>query len=149
MDVPPDVRIKVTIQTGAVYYFASSQITSEEPHYCVVLNNTPNGDDSIVLAVASSQVDKRKAFVISRNLPQDTLVEVLPSESPIFTKHTVFDCNSVIQEPMEVLIEKLSCGELKIKSQLPDSILQNILTGVQSSPMVEKRIKKMLPRNSE
>lgn len=149
MDVPPEVQIKVTIQTGSVYYFASDQISSEEPHYCVVLNDSPNGDDDLVLVVATSQVEKRQAFVASKSLPQDTLVEVLPSESPIFKKHTVFDCNSVIQEPMEILIEKLSCGELMIKSQLPNPILQRILIGVQQSPLIEKRIKKMLPGNSE
>lgn len=144
MEVPPEVRIRMTIQTGSVYYFASGQITSDESHYCVVLNHVPNRDDSIALAVASSQVDKRKSYIARRKLPQETLVEVLPGESPIFRKHTVFDCNSIIQEPMQTLIEKLACGELTIKSQLPDSILQNILQGVHKSPLVEKRIKIML-----
>lgn len=149
MEIPPDVHIMATIQTGTVYYFASNQISSDEPHYCVVLNGSPNGDESIVLAVASSRVEKRRAYIAGRKLPQKTLVEVLPIESPIFSKHTVFDCNSVIQEPIKVLIEKLSCGELKIKSILPDAILHNILIGVQKSPLVEKRVKKMLPISRE
>lgn len=145
MEVPSEIRIKVSIKTGSVYYFVSSQISSEKPHYCVVLNNTPNGDNSLVLVVASSQVEKRRNYVARRGLPKETLVELMPSDSPIFNKPTVFDCNTVIQEPMQVLIEKLACGELIIKSQLPVPILQSIVAGVWSSPLVAKRIKKMLP----
>lgn len=146
MEVPPEVHIKGTIQTGSVYYFSVSQISSDEPHYCVVLNHVPNSNDLIVLAVASSKVEKRKGYVARQNLPQETIVEILPGESPLFRKHTVFDCNSIIQEPLQTIIEKLACGELTVKSQLPDSILQSILLGVHKSPVVEKEIKKMLPK---
>lgn len=144
MDVPAEIQIKHGIVTGSVYYFSHDDFTTDEPHYFVVLNDAPQNSEDIVMVVATSQIDKVKR--IYNQMPLSTLVEVLPNECSLFSLHTIFNCNSIIEIPLQVLIDKLGLGELKKKDCIPAIILERIVKGVHDSPQVAREIKKRLPK---
>lgn len=146
MYIPPDVCILSTIKTGSVYYFEEEQLLSDEPHYFIVLNKSPRTEEFLFLVCASSQVEKRKENIQHLGFPQETLVFVLPSDYPIFTKATVIDCNSVFERTSETLIEKLKQDKLKMCTEImPDIIIQKLIKGVLASPQVDQKIKQMFP----
>jgi len=96
MDISARIRVLGGIQTGSVYYFEEEQLTSDEAHYFVVLNQSPRTEDLLILVCASSQVEKRKEVIKKLQFPPETLVFISPEEYPIFTKDTVIDCNRSI-----------------------------------------------------
>lgn len=145
MDIPPNVRILSTIETGSVYYFEEEELSSGEPHYFVVLNQNPRTEEFLILVCASSQVEKRKQIIQRLSFPQETLVFVLPSEYPIFLKDTVIDCNRVFEKTSQTLIEKLEQNKLRVCAEImPDTILQKLVKGILASTQISEKIKRML-----
>lgn len=72
MEVPPEVAIKATIRPGSVFYFLEDTLTSDEPHYFIVINIDPLTDKTLVLVCASSQIPRVRRR--RRNCPAETLV---------------------------------------------------------------------------
>lgn len=145
MDIPPSIRILATIRSGSVYYFEEEQLSSDEPHYFVVLNRNPRTEEFLILVCASSQVEKRKQIIQRLGFAQETLVFVSPSEYSIFTKDTVIDCNRVFEKTAQTLIEKLEQNELKVCAEImPDTILRKLAKGISASTQVSEKIKRML-----
>lgn len=145
MDISPSVRILATIKTGSVYYFEEEELTSNEPHFFVVLNRNPRTEEFLILVCASSQIERRKQIIQRLGFPQETLVFVLPSEYPIFSKDTVIDCNRVFEKTSQTLIEKLEQNKLKVCTEImPDTILQKLTEGILASTQISKKVKRML-----
>jgi hypothetical protein len=145
MDIPADARIRATIKTGSIYYFEEETFSSSEPHYFVVLNEKPLGDKVLVLVCASSQIEKRKNAIKKLGLPLETLVEVSPLQCASFTKETIFDCNTVIEKPIQAVIEKLEQEKLRVcTDELPEEIITLLVQGVIASPQVPEYCKKMI-----
>jgi len=147
MDIPPNVRILVTIKTGSVYYFEEEELSSDEPHYFVVLNQNPRTEEFLILVCASSQVEKRKQIAQRLGFPSETQVIISPSEYPLFSKDTIIDCNRVFEKTSQTLIEKLEQNKLKVCAEMmPDGILQKLVGGVLVSSQISEKIKKMLSK---
>src|SRR3989344_1523724 len=145
MDIPPNVRILVTIKTGSVYYFEEEKLSSDEPHYFIVLNQNPRTEEFLILVCASSQIEKMRQIMQRLGFPQETLVFVSPSEYPIFSKDTVIDCNRVFEKTSQTLIEKLEQNKLKVcTDMMPNGILQKLIEGVLASSQISGKIKQML-----
>lgn len=145
MDIPPKIHILATIKTGSVYYFSDEKLTSNEPHYFIVLNQSPSSDEFLILVCASSQIEKRKRIIKQLKLPEKTLVFIFPSECPIFSKKTVIDCNQVFEKTSQTLIEKLKQKNLKVCTDvIPNKIIQKLIQGILASPQVSRKIKQML-----
>lgn len=145
-NMPPSnipLKIRLTLQQGSVYYFQHRDLTSSLPHYFVVINPDPLSDELLVLGVFSSQVEATKQR--RRNLPQETLVEISPSEFSELSKNSIVDCNSPRTILLEQLVEKISCKDAKDSFlRLPGELSEKILKGMLASPLVEGRIKKLL-----
>jgi len=140
--LPPLLRL--TLRPGTVYYFVHRDLTSPEPHYFVVLNAHPQADAVLVLAIASSQLDKVRRR--RTTMPPATLVEVTPNEYADFTVPTIVDCNQVFELPREELIEKLTNRQVRSHRDLPPDILTKIRAGVLLSPRVDEAHKRLLQR---
>ena len=139
--LPPIFRL--TLRSGTVYYFQHRGVSSAEPHYFVVLNAAPINDSILILAIASSQVEKvrrRRA-----GLSAETLVIVEPADYDGFSKATVIDCNQVFEIGRAELVQKLREGELRHHQDLPETILEQVWSGVRASPLVDNHHKKLLP----
>ena len=145
MDIPSSIRILATIKTGSVYYFEEEQLSSDEPHYFIVLNQNPRTEEFLIFVCASSQVEKRKQIIQRLGFPRETLVFVSPSEYPIFFKDTVVDCNRVFEKTSQTLIEKLDQNKLKVCTEIiSDAILQKLIKGILASTQISEKIKCML-----
>ncbi|GEM_PF-550277 len=145
MDISARIRVLGGIQTGSVYYFEEEQLTSDEAHYFVVLNQSPRTEDLLILVCASSQVEKRKEVIKKLQFPPETLVFISPEEYPIFTKDTVIDCNRAFEKSPQSLVDKLEKGKLKVCADvMPDYIVDKLLKGILASTQVSAGIQKML-----
>ena len=140
--VPPEVAIRSTIRLGSVYYFPEDSFQSSEPHYFIVINTNPLGDEAIFLVCASSKINKVKKH--RSTCPCETLIEITPDQYTGFRVATIIDCNKVFERSVEQLVDKLLKKKLKIKSEMDTSIVEQLRRGVISSPLVERRIKALL-----
>ncbi len=138
-------RISETIETGSVYYFEEEELSSDEPHYFIVLNKNPRAEEFLMLVCASSQVDKRKRIAKFLRFPEKTLVVVSPSEYPIFKKESVIDCNRVFEKTIQSLIDKLEKKQLKpCEKLMPKEIIQKLLSGMLASNQVSENVRKVI-----
>jgi hypothetical protein len=69
------LELKLGLRSGSVFYFEARELTSTEPHFFVVLNRDPLGEELLLLTVFTSQIDKMR--IRNRERP-DTIVEFGP-----------------------------------------------------------------------
>ena len=140
VDLPFDLRL--TLRPGTVYYFVHRGLYSVEPHYFIVANRNPQTDTVLLLAVASSQVEKIRAR--RRTMPEGTLVPVDPANYAPFDKPTLIDCNQVFELSMGELVAKFTSRELGHHPDLPSDIVARIQAGILASPRVDVAYKKII-----
>ena len=78
MEIPDDLLFKICYKQGSVFYFADEELSSQEPHFFIVLNHSPSSQQVFILAVSSHQV--LKSYYRRPNEPIETLIEINPSE---------------------------------------------------------------------
>ena len=144
MNIPAEIRIKSTIKPGAVYYFSDEELSSDEPHYFIVLNHTPLTDEVVLLVCSSSQIEKVKRRIQRRALPATTIVEITPDEYPGFTKDSIINCNTIFRKKLELIIERLRQGSLKLKPVMDTALVEKLRAAALQSPEIEEEIKEYL-----
>ncbi len=137
-----DALLRLTLRGGNVYYLQHRAMTSVEPHYFVVLNLDPLGDELLIMLVASSKIDKVKWR--NRNLPEVTLVEIEHSEYREFSVPSIIDCNRCFRFSKHELLQKLQQQVAIEKTSMPPDIIEKIRAGVIASPLVEFEVKDKL-----
>lgn len=142
MEISPEIQIKATLRPGSVYYFVDDALKSSEPHYFIVLNFTPLVDQLLLMVCSSHQISKVKWRNI--NNPPSTLVEISPTEYNDFSKQSIVNCNTVFANSIQQLIKKLESGQLKLKSVLPNHLLEKLRQGVLDSPNVAEALKRII-----
>jgi hypothetical protein len=140
--VPPEVAIRGTIRPGSVYYFPHEGFSSPEPHYLVVINIDPTSDEVILLICASSKIGHVKNQW--RNCPDETFVVISPQQYSGFKLTSVLNCNYVIGQSIDQLVERLLNEQLKLKPEMSIELVEQLRQGVISSPTVSGRIKGLL-----
>jgi len=139
--------LNLTLRSGTVYYFEHRGLQTAVPHYFIVINAEPQSDRVLIMTVGSSQVDKTK--LRRRNMPDETLVVVDPSEYPDFSRETIIDCNQVFELSREELVQKYQARELRAHHDFPVDVLDKIWQGVRISPRVDEVHKQLVPPESE
>lgn len=141
IDIPPEIQIKSTIKPGSVYYFVEETLSSNEPHYFIVINKNPHSDRIILLVCSSSQI---KITKYRRRYLKETLVEITKEQYEGFTRDSIVDCNDVFDKTIDQIILKLKKGELKPKREMDISIVEKLRNAVCKSPSVDPDIIDML-----
>lgn len=139
--IPPEI-IKKSIVPGSVYYFREETIISEEKHYFIVINKNPSIDEVLLLACASSQIEKVRR--IRHNCPANTLVIITPQQYSGFRIPSVLDCNYIFIKTLFSLMKKYNDNELLVKPEIDVSLVEILRTGVLSSNLIANRVKAML-----
>ena len=139
-DVPWEIRL--TLRPGTVYYFQHRELTSVEPHFFIVVNRDPLRDQMLLLAVASSKLEKVQQR--RRNLPSETLVVIAPHDYDEFKCLSIVDCNRLFHKSIAELVEDWRRGLMKPKKDLPPELLARIQAGVRLSPLVEEEAKALV-----
>lgn len=137
--VPPQIALKATIRSGSVYYFRHESFSSLEPHYFVVINVNPAGDQVILLICASS-----KRHAIGANCPKKSFITIGHTQYSAFKEASVLNCNYVIEQTIDQLISRLSNKTLQMKPEMDIKLVKLLREGVLSSPLVPERIKSQL-----
>jgi len=141
----PDERLplelRVGLRAGSVYYFRSRELTSERPHFFIVVNRDPIGSQLLLLTIVTSNV--ADARTRNRNRLQ-TIVEITPAEYREFKVHSVVDCNVVLEKPLSELSGMVRRSEVRYHRDLPAEIFAKIKTAVLASPLVPDELKQML-----
>lgn len=125
-----------------IYLFSSSQISSNVPHYFIVVIKT---EHDFILVCCTSQFQKRTAFIEKAGLPSSTLVWIQPNAENELKKDTFIDCNSTIVHSIQDFKQKYEDGKLIYKGIISDASFDQIIIGLKDSPLVENSIKQLLP----
>ncbi len=140
MRVPWEIRL--SLRQGTVYYMQDRSLTSQEPHYFVVVNSDPLGDEVLLMTVASSQVEKVRHR--RRLEPGSTVVEIGEAEYADFTKDSVIDCNQVFTKSLADLCSQWGRKEIVTKYDLPAELLDKLRKGVSDSRLVSEADKRKI-----
>lgn len=87
-----DLKLRLTLREGSIYYFAERHLTSPEPHYFIVVNSYPLAQRVLLLSIVTSQVDNVK---LRRRDCLETLVELTPKILDVLAKPSIVDCNDL------------------------------------------------------
>jgi hypothetical protein len=129
---------------GFVLHMVDLHHQNPKYHFYVILNVKPDEDAWLVIAMATSKVDKVKAHVAARGLGQDTIVELQPGEYPHFSQSTIFNCNDVDIFPMTRIKERLEDGLVQYRQCVSDSVLARLRTAALKSPTLEPKYQKLI-----
>ncbi len=140
MQVPWEIR--VSLRQGTVYYMAERNLRSAQPHYFIVVNSDPLGDEVLLLTVASSQIDTVKRRC-SRE-PGSTVVEINEADYADFTKDSVIDCNRVFTKSLADLCAQWHRKEIVPKLDIPKEILDRLKQGILDSRLVSEADKRRI-----
>ncbi|MCX6991840.1 MAG: hypothetical protein NT011_01725 [Kiritimatiellaeota bacterium] len=139
-----DPIFRLTLRCGAVYYFLDRQFSSPQPHYFIVVNANPLADETLLLVVCAS--DLEKVTRRRRGLPPETLVIISQGEYHEFSQDTIVDCNHVLERPASLLSEKKKAGDLgEYLDKLPAAVLRKIIIGIHKSPTVKSEVISRIP----
>lgn len=61
-----------------------------------------------------------------------------------FTCDSIIDCNKYREKSIDELVGRLATGKLKLKTEMPLSLVEQLRQGVLDSPRIPKRIQKIL-----
>jgi len=141
----PDERLplelRAGLRAGSVFYFRSRELTSQEPHFFIVVNREPVRTELLLLTIVTSNI----ADVRTRNRTRmETVVEITPSEYSEFTRLSAVDCNVVLEKPLAELAGMVRRKEVRYHRDLPPNILEKIRAAVLASPLVADELKDML-----
>lgn len=87
-----DLKLRLSLREGSIYYFTERTLTSPEPHYFIVVNSDPLEQKLLLLSVVTSQVESVK---LRRKDCPETLVELSPALCDVFKKLCIVDCNDL------------------------------------------------------
>jgi len=121
---------------------AERALSSNQPHYFVVVNADPLGDEVLLLTVASSQVDA--VMRRRKREPASTVVEIPECEYSDFTKDSVIDCNQVFTKSLVDLCSQWKRKEIVPKDDIPFEILERLTRGVLESRLVSESDKRRI-----
>ncbi|HPX04724.1 MAG TPA: hypothetical protein PLC17_02220 [Tenuifilaceae bacterium] len=132
-----------SICKGSIYYFKSNKlIETAEPHYFIVIANSPN--DVVIFTCCTSQFEKRVRFIEINNIPRTTLVWIKPNEDNCLKKDSFVDCNSYFQYSKAELIQMYEMEQIKFVGYINDSEIEQIRQGLKDSPLVDVAIKEII-----
>lgn len=141
MKLPVKLFIENVIP-GKVYYFSSQKLSTSIPHYFICISRTEN--DLIILVCCTSQFEKRKKFIESRNLPYSTLVWVKPDIHNGLMVDSYVDCNTYFDYRIDDFVKLYENDLLEFKGEVSESHLEQIRIGLTDSPLIEEFIKKLI-----
>ena len=92
-----ELKLRLTLREGSVYYFVERSLTSAEPHYLIVVNFEPLTQQVLLLSVVTSKVAEVKR---RRSDSLETIVEISPATFGVLKKASVVDCNYLKTIPL-------------------------------------------------
>ncbi|MGB8170332.1 MAG: hypothetical protein WCF18_22710 [Chthoniobacteraceae bacterium] len=137
-----DIKLRLTLREGSVYYFTDRALTSPLPHYFIVVNSDPLSQRVLVLTVVTSQVADAK---LRRAACPETLVEISPADFDVFTKPSIVDGNWLKSIPLAEFNARFVGNEIKsFGKDLPSAIRKALRKAIHASKLVAAEMKALV-----
>jgi hypothetical protein len=134
-----DLKLRLTLREGSVYYFTERSLASLESHYFIVVNSDPLAQRLLLLKVVTSKVAKVKQR--RRGLPE-TLVEISPRDFSLFKKLSIVDCNDLKQVQLIEFNERFVRNQIRyFDKDLPAPLRIALRKAIHASPIVPDEMK--------
>lgn len=140
MKLPIELFIQ-SINEKKVYYFSSSKINTQIPHYfiCILINNKI----LTLVCCTSDRDDKRKKRIEKLGL-HSTLVWIKPDTNNGLVKDSFVDCNSFFEYSIEDFKLMYENNLLEYKGEITDTHYLQIVQGLIDSPTIPMDVKELL-----
>jgi hypothetical protein len=141
---PPgiDLRLRLTLREGSVYYFVERSLTSPEPHYFIVVNFEPLIQQVVLLSVVTSKVAEVKR---RRSASLETIVEISPDAFDVLKKASVVDCNYLKTIPLAEFNDRFVRGEIRcFDKDLPPVLRKTLRRAIHASDIVADELKALV-----
>lgn len=140
-DQPLPLELRLGLRAGSVFYFQTRELTSEQPHFFVVVNRDPIGAKRVLLTIVTSKVEAVRRR--NRDRPE-TFIEILPSDYDELTMNSAIDCNVVIEKPLAELADMVQRRQVRYHRDLPAEVFTKLKAAIAASPVVEDEVKELL-----
>jgi hypothetical protein len=140
-----DLKLRLTLREGSIYYFAERHLTSPEPHYFIVVNSDPLTQRVLLLSVVTSQVDNVK---LRRCNCLETLVELTPKMLDVLTKPSIVDCNDLKETSLaefnaRFMRKEISCFD----KDLPVALRKALRQAIHASNILSAEMKALVGKS--
>jgi hypothetical protein len=142
--MPPDklpLELKLGLRAGSVFYFHARELSSDAPHFFVVLNRDPLGKELLLLTVFTSQIDKVR--LRNRERPE-TVVEFGPTDYKPLDRPTAVDGNVILRRSISEMADLVRRKAVGYHPDLPSALLDRIRAASLASPVVEDEDKDLI-----
>ncbi len=137
-----DVKLRLTLREGSVYYFTDRSLTSPEPHYFIVVNSNPLTQEGLILGVVTSKVAEVKR---RRRDVSETIVEIPPQVFDILKKLSIVDCNDLKQIPLIEFNERFVRNEIRcFDKDLPFVLRKALRRAIHASNILADELKALV-----
>jgi len=140
-DEPLPLELRLGLRAGSVFYFQSRELTSQQPHFFVVVNRNPIGTKRILLTIVTSKVEVMRRR--NRDRPK-TFIEIAPADYDELKVHSAIDGNVIIEKPFSELSEMVRRGQVRYHRDLPRDIFVKLKAAIGESRVVAPEIKELL-----
>lgn len=139
--IPLDLRL--SLREGSIFYLQDRKLTSPEPHFHIVVNADPLGQEVLLLSVVTSKVEKVKFRCRDR---LHTIVEMTPADLPeVLTKDSIVDCNELTRVSLEEFCERWTRKEIKIfGTDLPETLRRIVRGAIHASDILADELKALV-----
>jgi len=139
-----DLKLRLTLREGSVYYFEERHLTSREPHYFIVVNSDPLARQVLLLSVVTSQVE---AVKLRRKNCLETLVELTPDNFGVLKEPSIVDCNDLKQVPLAEFNMRFVRKEIKcFDRDLPVPLRKALRKAIHASTILAAEMKALVAR---
>jgi hypothetical protein len=141
--IDPKTSIKLTFKVGRVYYISAKEvITTEVPHYFIVVAKCD--DDNGYMVLSTTKLETLTTHYKHLGAKEETIASLSPGITNGLTKDSYMDCNSPILFKAKYLEEKLRVGELEVKGYLQWDEYHQLKEKIRKSRFVSLAIKSLL-----
>jgi hypothetical protein len=142
--MPPEklpLHLRLGLRAGSVFYFQARELSSAEPHFFVVLNRDPLGQDLLLLTVFTSQIDKVR--LRNRERPE-TVVEFGPQDYQPLSAPTAVDANVIFRRTVAEMADLVRRKAVGYHPDLPPALLARLCAAALASPVIEEEDKDLI-----
>jgi hypothetical protein len=139
-----NLKLRLSLREGAVYYFTERTLFSPQPHYFIVVNSDPMTQKLLLLSVVTSQVDKVK---LRRKGCLETVVELTPETFELLKKPSIVDCNDLKEVTLDEFNQRFLDKEIGyFDKDLPAPLRKALRKAIHASTILSDEQKALVGR---
>jgi len=135
------LELKLGLRAGSVFYFKARELSSELPHFFVVLNLDPLGQEVLLLTVFTSQIEKVR--IRNRERPH-TVVELGSADYTPLDRPTAVDGNVILRRSLGEMANLVRRKEMGCHPHLPAALFGRICAAVLDRPVIDEEDKDLI-----